>query len=503
MFGTPTDAERYVQQGFAALRAGQAERAETAFLAALASEPDNLMALTRLAEIDLLRGDPLPAIRRLDRVLAIEPNFAPARDEMARACWMAGRRSAALEAARLALSIQPANPRHRLQLAQFAAWMGRGRESEATLAPLLDPMRCAPDIHATAVGMLGELAVAEGRFDEANPHLLTALRLDPTLPAPRLVLGMNQLRLGEFRRGWPNYLVREQVSPLHPNGAPAGYGDAWQGQDLAGKTILVQDDQGFGDSIQFFRYMPLLTQLGARHVTLKTFPPLVRLLRSAVADATVLAELPSSAQFDYHCTSSSLPRWLGTTPATIPAAVPYLRPLKPSRRPKRGPLQIGLLWSGDPRHNRDHLRSVPAELFLRLANVAGPRFHSLQKDPRPEDRAALEARPGIDRGIESAADFADSAALLARLDLVITVDTAIAHLAGAMGIPVWIVLHIAPDWRWLAGRADSPWYPTARLFRLPAVAGSAGDDEAARRYLDWTPVLREVDAALRRLPARL
>ena len=280
---------------------------------------------------------------------------------------------------------------------------------------------------------------------------------------------------------------------------------AWRGQDLAGKTVLVIDDQGNGDAIQFFRYLPLLHARGAAHVTWLTFSALVRLFAQAAPGAAVLSAIPAGARFDIQCNSTSLPRWFDTELASIPAAVPYLYPpprLKsamrrlPARRSKGGPVQIGLAWSGDARHSRDYLRSIPADRFLGLADGFGGIFHSLQHEVRPADLPALAARPGIGREVEKAVDLADTAALIARLDLVITVDTAIAHLAGAMGKPVWIILHVAPDWRWLTQRTDSPWYPSVRLFRVtPQEWLSAANTE---HDAAWVPVLGRVGAALRR-----
>jgi hypothetical protein len=206
------------------------------------------------------------------------------------------------------------------------------------------------------------------------------------------------------------------------------------------------------------------------------------------------------------CNSTSLPRWFGTELESIPAYVPYLWPpahLKsgmklPSARGGRP--HVGLVWSGDARHTRDHLRSIPAALFLTLAGAPGINFHSLQHEVRAVDLPALTARPAIGREVEKASDLADTAALIARLDLVITVDTAIAHLAGAMGKPVWVLLHVAPDWRWLTERTDSPWYPTARLFRVTPAEWLVVERSGAAEVADgggWGPLLERVSVALR------
>ena len=234
----------------------------------------------------------------------------------------------------------------------------------------------------------------------------------------------------------------------------------------------MTDDQGHGDSIQFFRYLQLLRDRGAAHITWHTFPALVRLLRDAAPYATVLDGLPEGARFDFHCNSTSLPRWFGTELDSIPARGPYLRPppqLKSAlKRPTGRRLKVGLVWSGDARHTRDHLRSIPADAFLTLADLPGISFHSLQHAVRKTDLPALNARPAIGREVEKAADFADTAVLVADLDLVIAVDTSTAHLAGAMGKPCWLMLPYKGDWRWLTDRTDSPWYPSIRIFRQPS-----------------------------------
>jgi Flp pilus assembly protein TadD len=436
MFMPPSEAQRLTEHGVSALASGQIDAARTDFTAVLRLNPTDPMALTKLAEIDLLHKHHVPARQHLETALATEPNFAPAWGEMAMVLWLEGQRQDAVQAAQKAVDIQPHNPRLRLRLAQFAAWTGHGQQARDALAPLLNPDSTDPITHATALGMAGEIHVAEGRFQEANPYLLEALAKLPTLPTARVVLGMNQLRLGNFAEGWPNAAVRDLAGQLYPDGPPARLGARWTGQDLTGKTLLVEDDQGHGDAIQFFRYLPTLRDRRPAHMTLRTFPPLVRLFSQAAPYATVLAGLPEDANFDFRTTSTDLPRWFATTAETIPAPIPYLRPPSPARKARqRTTLDIGLVWSGDARHMRDHLRSIPAASFLTLADLPGFRFHSLQHEVRPADLPDLEARPSIDRTVEKATDLADTAALIAGLDLVIAVDTGIAHLAGAMTAP--------------------------------------------------------------------
>ena len=267
-----------------------------------------------------------------------------------------------------------------------------------------------PARYAAGVAMVGEMAIAEGRFEEAAAALDRALALNPALDVTRMLRGMNLLRLGRYAEGWPDYAALEAVSGLRPDVRAT----VWRGESLAGKTLLVTDDQGYGDSIQFFRYAPLLREAGVGSITWRTFSPLVRLLGESALDVRVLDGVAPDARFDFTCTSTSLPRIFGTELETIPAAVPYLW-APASVRPLGGAgLKVGLVWSGDGRHPRDHLRSIPAALFLELARAEGVRFHSLQHVVRDGDLAALEACPGIGRAVEAATDFADTAALIER-----------------------------------------------------------------------------------------
>lgn len=505
-----SEADQLVQAATAAMAEGRIEQATTLLDAATRADPHHPMALTKHAEVALHRKESARALAFTGDALAIEPNFAPAWIQRSYACWLAGRKSEALEAARRAVHIMPASPEFRLRLAQFAAWSGLGAETRDLLLPLLAPERCDAAHHAAAISMLGELAIAEGRFEEAGPLLDQALDLQPDLSITRMQRGMNRLRMGQFRAGWADYAAREAMQESYLSNPPA-LGQPWEGQALTDKTLVVLDDQGHGDAIQFFRYLPLLRARGAAHITWRTFAPLVQLMRDAAPWARVAASVPGDARFDFRCNSTSLPRWFETELDSVPASVPYLwatshqkfTSQRPSaRRSDAGRAtgsrpKVGLVWSGDARHTRDHLRSIPAELFLRLADIPGISFHSLQHEVRAADLPALTARPTVAREVETLVDFADTAALIARLDLVITVDTAIAHLAGAMGKPVWILLHVAPDWRWLTTRTESPWYPTARLFRVTPAEWLEPNGSGATGGTDWKPALARVSAALR------
>lgn len=511
----PSDNDRRLIDARLAQAANRSDIARVLLDQVLASDPGNPMAHAMQADILLERKDHAGALHHTGQALQAEPNFAPAWYQQARALWFAGRQAESYQAACHTMAIQPTNAEYRIYRAQLAAWLGYHDAAWDALAPLLAPhlpkarprdpsaalvpprlLRAEPPAwdagtFAQALSALGELALTLGRFTEADRLLRRALTINPDLVVARLILGMNQLRHERYADGWSNYAARESVRHLYPDGAPDLPGTMWRGENLAGKAVLVFDDQGHGDSIQFFRLLPLLRRRGATQVHLLTFPGLERLYRQAAPWVGVWSALPRDIPIDHHCSSSALPRWLKATASSAPAQFPYLLP--PLRTAVRLPAgdgpHVGLAWSGDRGHLRDHLRSIPAALFLRITNLTGIRFHSLQPEVRATDAAAVAARR-LGQAIERAADFADTAALIARMDLVITVDTGIAHLAAAMGKPVWIILHVAADWRWLTERADSPWYPSVRLFRVRPDEWGEGD-------FGWSPVIDRVTRALR------
>jgi hypothetical protein len=243
----------------------------------------------------------------------------------------------------------------------------------------------------------------------------------------------------------------------------------WLGKEsIEGKTILVCVDEGLGDCIQFARYLPMMAARGAR-VILAVADALVPLLSGMPGVSQCLSG--GSPAFDMHCPMSSLPLAFQTRLDSIPSAVSYLPPPAEARRRAwedrlgfRDKLRVGLVWSGNPKHTNDHNRSLPLQMLSRILDLDA-HFVSLQKDLRAGDRTLLRECSGVVDLTEHLSDFADTAALVSCLDLVITVDTSVAHLAGALGCPTWILLPYTPDYRWLLDRDDSPWYPTVRLFR--------------------------------------
>jgi hypothetical protein len=316
-----------------------------------------------------------------------------------------------------------------------------------------------------------------GRFDEAMAAYDHALTLDGQSVEARGNRGCLQLLLGDFAQGWEGYEDRWSEGERTIASSPARF-DLAAPETLAGRQILVVNDHGIGDTIQFFRYVALLAQAGAR-VTFAAPAKLRRLLGSSGAAVQWRDERDTSGAFDAALAISSLPRACGTRADNVPAPVPYLH-AEPERiahwRPRlAGPgLKIGLCWRGSQDFRVDPRRSIPPDALAPLAGIAGARFFALQKDVSPDELPeALRSRVEIfGEGYDDGADaFVDTAAIMTQLDLVITCDTSTAHLAGALGRPVWTALRHVSEWRWMTGRLDTPWYPTMRLFRC-----AEGDD---------------------------
>jgi tetratricopeptide (TPR) repeat protein len=362
--------------------------------------------------------------------------------------------------------------------------------------------------HKTAASNRGNALLRLGRCQEALAAHQAALTRDPCHPGLRYNLALTQLRLGDYAHGWPNYEIRWQFREVHPH--PRRFRQPrWQGEALpAGATLLLYAEQGLGDTLQFVRYLPLIAErmedAGAPHLAsemwetpdpttpkihliLEVQPPLARLLRQSTAPLVrshrITAEvLPHGARlpaFTHHCPLMSLPAIFQTTLETVPSPIPYLQS-DPEQAQSRavelanlgapplsstiGPL-IGLNWAGNPNYRADHERSTHLLTFLPLLQLPGIHWVSLQKGEAAAHIATLPADISLHDGCSRDRDLADAAALVANLDLVLTTDTAIAHLAGALGKPLWLLLPWQSDWRWMQDRLTTPWYPTARLFR--------------------------------------
>lgn len=375
-----------------------------------------------------------------------------------------------------------------------AAYFNRGnvlRQMNRPLEAVQDydqVLRLMPG-HHEVLNNKGNALRALNRLAEAHACFLQAIQGFPDYADAHWNDGLCQLLAGDFKHGWAGYewrwaseLKDETRQFLTPQ---------WDGsQPLDGKSILLHAEQGYGDTLQFSRYVSKVQALGAK-VILEVQPQLLALLTALNGVDMVVARGSELPEFDYHCPLLSLPKVFATDAQTIPANIPYVfaepisiaqwqEKLEPSLTPR-----IGIVWAGSTDHLNDHNRSIPLRDFLQIVQP-GLQFYALQTALREGDKRVLKRYPQVRQFTASIRDFNDTAALINLMDIVITVDTAVAHLAGAMGKPVWVLLPYSPDWRWLLDRNDSPWYPTARLFRQAAIG-------------DWSSVLGEVSQALREL----
>ncbi|MGY8705245.1 tetratricopeptide repeat protein [Bradyrhizobium sp. 18BD] len=339
------------------------------------------------------------------------------------------------------------------------------------------------------------LAVAlrnAGEIDEALEVSRRAITLDPEQPLAQYNHAHFLLMNGDFENGFEAYRWRRKCKTLS-DGDPTFTEPEWQGEPLDGRTLLLFAEYGLGDALHFVRYLPMVTALGGK-VILQVQPALAALLQQ-LPDVTVIPRGMPLPAFDLQLPLMSLPRLFGTTLDTIPAEIPYLHP-DPTRLARWRAalvdvtaLKVGVVWAGNARHKGDRQRSLPAEAVLPRLVMPGVQLYSLQKEPRPEDAEMLAALgTDIIDLAPALGDFADTAAAVAALDLVIAVDTSVAHLAGTLGRPVWMLTPYALDWRWLRDREDSPWYPTMRLFRQ-------------RSPREWEDPLMRLSAALAVLAA--
>ncbi len=318
---------------------------------------------------------------------------------------------------------------------------------------------------------LGNALKEKGQFDEAITYYQRALQLDPELVDAHLNMSLLLLLRGNFEEGWKEYGWRWKLKDFYRRNYSQ---PLWDGADISGRTILLHAEQGFGDTIQFVRYVPFVAQ-GRAKVIVECQTELVTLLKSVEGVSQVVSRGEQLHNFVIHCPLLTLPLIFNTTLNSIPAKIPYItvdsmlvQKWQEKIQHDNLKLKIGLVWAGGSTFRGDRNRSCSLEIFSPLAQIKGITLYSLQKG-----EAAKQARKSptsiklIDHTTEII-DFSDTAALIENLDLIITVDTAVAHLAGALGKPVWTLLPFVPDWRWLLNREDSPWYPTMRLFRQPS-----------------------------------
>ena len=519
----PTHASALNNRGRALLETGRNEEALAAFRDAIGAAPelpephDNLgLALQELGRFE-------EAVACHDAAIARNPGFTTAYIRRAMAQRRLGCFEPALRDCNQAIALQPKSARGFDARGIVHNDMGCYQEAlqDYREAIALDPG------FAHAYNNLGNVLYDLGRMDEALLQLQKAIELKPVFPEAYCNLGLvlqdtrrldaallsydtaialregyaeaykrrATLRLlqGDYRQGWEDYETNLFHARRHAS-SPLQDIPYWTGQPLRGKSILLSEPNGLGDTIQFWRFLPLLAAMGAR-VSFLGLERMFRLLRSSPWRVRLLSERPAGEEFDYRCELWSLPHLLRAELDCLPGGIPYMAadPEAIERcaqwlRP--GVFNIGVCWQGNPSRKIDAGRSIPLAAFHPLAKVPGVRLVSLQKnfgleqlDELPPGMSVTVPGPGFDAGPDA---FADTAGLMMGLDLVVTSDTSLAHLAGALGRPTWVGIKYAPEWRWMLDRSDSPWYPTLRVFRQPMQG-------------DWSGAFDEMAAELKKL----
>jgi len=467
------------------------QEAVNVFDKAVQLKPDKAELWTGLGKALVDLGRPAEALLSFQHALKLNPSLWDAAHESGTLLNQMGRREEALAHFMRCAELKPNHAADDAttfnNIGNILQSLGRGAEALQWLDRALESR---PDF----VQALSNKAIALSqlrRFDEAFAAYAGVKALDPNHAVSNWNAALLYMLTGDFEAGWAGREARWHIPSLSA-AYPKFTEPMWLGREnIEGKTILIAADEGLGDAIQFARYVPDVAGLGAQ---------VILVVQDALC--SLLSALPGVSQcipksvaangvppFDVHCPLGSLPLAFGTRLDNIPAEIPYLPPPAASRgkvwKDRLGPhdrLRVGLVWSGNPEHKGDHHRSTSLRAYSAFLDVDAT-FVSLQKDPRPDDKATLLERTDIVDLTADLADFAETAALISCLDLVISVDTGVAHLSGALGCPTWILLPYTPDFRWLLDRDDSPWYPSVRLFRQQV-------------SLDYAPVIDRVRAEL-------
>lgn len=447
----------------AILNEGDLPRAEMAFGQVVLNYPMSGEAWFFLGVANQLQKKIDASIELYRRAIRLAPQLSEAWNNLGVSLQARGEVDEALGCHCEALRLEPDYPEAHNNVGNALQALGRLDESLISYGRAL---HFRPN-YFEALHHMGNAYGAMGRMDEAIACYDEVIRKAPNYHKVRLCRAMAWLQMGDYPRGWAEYewrlKIKEQSIP--PLDQPL-----WDGGPLDGRSILILAEQGLGDSLQFVRYARLAADLGGR-VTVACRKPLERILSGCRGVERVICEQDPIPEFDCYAPILSLPRICGTTLDTIPAEIPYIATdpaLDSLWRDELAPIEgfrIGVAWQGNPEYSKDRQRSFRLAHLEPLAAIPGVRLVSLQKGAGHEQVGALDGRfPVIDLG-PRLDDLADTAAVIGNLDLVIAPDTAIAHLAGALGARAWLALPMAADWRWLTGRDDSPWYPSMRLFR--------------------------------------
>jgi len=474
--------------------------AETYWRRAIDAKPDYTDAHNNLGIVLKERGCYHEAEACYRTALSISPTHAGAYTNLGRLYTQLGRLDVAESAFLKAVQLQPGDAINLLNLGVLYQSQMRLTEAEVAYRSALDANPARADVHFN----LGVILKKQKRFSEAEVAYRQALALRPDYYEVKINLAHLLLMVGRLQEGWSLFETRYDVAWTHRKvDLPPVDMPVWQGESLAGRSLLVWPEQGHGDSLQFCRYLPMLKARGLAKLSIACSPALTALFETidGVDECIPLDGEHDIGPHDFLCLTMSLPHRFGTTLDMIPGTTPYLR-VPASRAAKwegrlpDGAIRVGLVWAGDPRPDQpdanatDRQRSLDARSYLPLLQVPGIAFVSLQKGPATQPQ--INTLPADLRPFDPMSDvqdFADTAAIVEQLDLVITVDTSMAHLAGALNKPVWILSRYDGCWRWLHNRDDAPWYPNTRLFRQ-------------KQPGDWSEVIERVKSALEACPAR-
>ncbi len=495
-----TTVPQVLQQAEQLRQQGQLAKAKDLCQQVVAAQPRNADALHLLGIVLHQSGQPAEAIQMLQRAVAANPAVPLYHSNLGEMLRLAGRFDEAVAAGRRAVELHPGYA-HGLNNLGIAHYDRREYEAAAdcyrralardpgfaeahnnlgnayrALHKLEESIACFDRALKLKPGYVDAIANQAsalhliGRYDDAIAAYQRAIAMQPMHANAHSGVGLLYLMNGNFADGWYEYEWRSRSSE---GATPVLPGAVWGGESLAGRRILVYSEQGFGDALQFSRYLPLLQERGAT-VILRIPAPLKSLMAESMPWLQVSSDnkapLPA---YDCHCALLSLPHRLETRLDTIPANVPYLRAPEAavSRWASRieaapGELKVGIVWAGSKLHVNDMNRSIPLSSWAPILGVEGVRFFGLQVGDEVRQLAAAGVR-NVDDVSPFLTEYAETAAAIEHLDLVISVDTSVVHLAGALAKPTWLLLPWVPDWRWLRDREDSPWYPTMRLFRQP------------------------------------
>jgi Tfp pilus assembly protein PilF len=484
----PSRADLQINLGAYLDQSGDKQGAVRSYQRALILDPHSHQAYNNLGTLFARLNDHKTAHTFLEAAATLNPNSADTHNNLGNLYLKQDLIPAAIDSYTRAIALNPNQAAFHNHLGKALIEAERYPEAEAALHRAI---ALRPD-YADAYINLGFLALEQLDIDRAGQQYRKAIEIVPDHAMAHTLLSQTLLLRGHYAEGWLEQEWRWRWSDF-PSPKRSFPQPQWRGEpseSVAGTHIFLHAEQGFGDTLQMLRYIPLVAARGAT-ITLEVHPELKRLAETLDCPLQVIARGDLIPPFNQHCPLMSLPLAFATTLETVPAS-PYLRatlnPPAERRPPSPESLRVGLVWAGNPANRRDRKRSLPLPTLAPLFAMQSISFYSLQRGP-----AASETEASLlpfAASLAQEGDFADTAAAITSLDLILTVDTAVAHLAGALGKPVWLLLPRVPSWRWLLNRNDSPWYPTARIFRQQ----TAGD---------WEPVIAQVAAALSSIPRRI